>query len=220
MSANALEGDGSLANGSPETRLMVPPRPVQVFASPVGRRGAFADWWSPKTGLPGPGAPWWGVRRGLCCFSGPLPAGGLARRKPSVGVRVQARTPCRMPPHQPAGIAKRAVWFGGSPQRWCRKGDVRCVPRFLTGMPPAARGLRPPLTPRLPWHVGFERSSRAGKNAVRDSGQAIPFLVDRPPSSECRASRRKAPFLDSARWIGPHSQRSPRSGDRRERGTG
>ncbi len=27
----------------------------------------------------GPGArPWWGVQRGLCCFSGPLPAGGLA----------------------------------------------------------------------------------------------------------------------------------------------
>ena len=37
------------------------------------------------------------------------------------------------------------------------QGDIRCVPRFLTGVPPAARG-RGPLDPRLPWHVGFEQA--------------------------------------------------------------
>ncbi len=77
--------------------------------------------------------PWWGVQR----------ATPLARRRPgrrgiSGGVSIQTRTTCRMPPHQPAGIPERAV----SPQRRYHKGDVRCVPRFLTGVPPAARGPR------------------------------------------------------------------------------
>ncbi len=76
----------------------------------------------------------------------PLPAGGPARREMSEGARVQARTRCRMPPHQPAGIAKRAV---RSPQRRCHKAVARCVPRFLTEVPPAsrARNNTAPLTP-------------------------------------------------------------------------
>ncbi|AMV20813.1 hypothetical protein VT03_23125 [Planctomyces sp. SH-PL14] len=61
----------------------------------------------------------------------------LARRRPSrrgmsEGDRIQARTRCRMPPHQPAGNPHRA-WI---PQRRHHKGDVRCVPRFLMEVPP------------------------------------------------------------------------------------
>ncbi len=89
-----------------------------------------------------------------------------------------------MPPHQPAGIAKPAVYVR-SPQRRYHKGDVRCVPRFLMEVPPAARG-RDPLDPRLPWHVGFELwTSAPARTRVR---APAPSLVDRPPSSECTQS--------------------------------
>ena len=74
-----------------------------------------------------------------------------SRREISEGDRVQSRTPCWMPPHQPAASAER-VW---SPQRRSHKEDIRCLPRFLIEVPPAARG-RGPLDPWLPWHVGFE----------------------------------------------------------------
>ncbi len=49
------------------------------------------------------------------------------RREMSEGVRVQARTTCRMPPHQPAGSAKPAVWFGGVLDAGSTKGSsVAC----------------------------------------------------------------------------------------------
>ena len=91
------------------------------------------------------------------------------RRKISEGARVQARTPCRMPPHQPAGIAKQAVlcervlnagstkrtsivYHGSSSKCLRRKGAVMCV--------------WPLGPPQVPSHVGLERSIRAGTGGV------------------------------------------------------
>ncbi len=77
------------------------------------------------------------------------------RREMSEGARVQARTPCRMPPHQPAGIAGRAV----SPQRRFHKGDVRCLPRFLMESASGGKGLGP-LDPGCRGTLGLRWHSR------------------------------------------------------------
>ncbi|AMV20041.1 hypothetical protein VT03_19255 [Planctomyces sp. SH-PL14] len=83
----------------------------------------------------GPGAPWSGDARGTCVVFWPLARRRPDRRVMSEGGCVQARTPCRMPPHQPAGIPPRAV----SSQRRSHKAIVRHLPRFLVESPPAAR---------------------------------------------------------------------------------
>ncbi len=70
------------------------------------------------------GDPWSGDARGEALS----PAGGLGRREMSAGERIQTRTTCRMPPHQPAGTTERVV----SPQRRFHKADARYVPRFLS----------------------------------------------------------------------------------------
>jgi len=62
-----------------------------------------------STGQPGPGAPWWGDARGRI----PLARRRPGRREMSEGARVRTRTTCGMPPHQPTGIAKRAVSIEG-----------------------------------------------------------------------------------------------------------
>ncbi len=89
--------------------------------------------------------PWWGVQRGLCCFSGPLPAGGLARRKPPEKEHVSKRghrVVC--PLTNSRGLQSERCGGRGVLNAGTTKEGVRCVPRFLMGVPPAARGLRTP----------------------------------------------------------------------------
>ncbi len=98
---------------------------------------------------------WWGVQRG----NAPLPAGGrlVGNRRKECGV--QREHGCRRAPHQPAGIAERAV----SPQRRYHKGDIRCEPRFLMARPPAARG-RVPSTPGRRGTLGLSCGTPRGRN--------------------------------------------------------
>ena len=98
----------------------------------------------------------------------------LSRREMSEGGRVQARTPCRMPSHQPAGIVRRTV----NRQRRLHKRDVRCLPRFLTGVPPAARGY--PLDPSGRGTLGLRWHSRVGKDTVRDIPSAPASGTEQP----------------------------------------
>ncbi len=55
-----------------------------------------------------------------------MPAGGLAVERYLKEHVSKPRTTCRIPPHQPARIPRRAV----SPQRRSHKDDIRCVPQF------------------------------------------------------------------------------------------
>ncbi len=83
----------------------------------------------------------------------PLPAGGRLvgnRRKECMSKR---GTPCRMPPHQPAGIAKPVVSIEESSTLVPQRGHPLCatVPHRKRLRRQGGRG---PLDPRLPWHVG------------------------------------------------------------------
>ncbi len=88
--------------------------------SGAGCRGGFVNHRA-SSAEPGPGAPWWGVQRACVVFLALCPPEAWPvehRRKECVS---KPRTTCRMPPHQPAGIAQPAVNFEGvlnaGPQR-------------------------------------------------------------------------------------------------------
>ncbi len=89
-----------------------------------------------------------------------------------------------MPPHRPAGSAKRAV----SSQRSYHKGDIRCVPRFLMEVPPAAKGL--PLDPGCRGTLGLSNGScaRQGRYFAR---QALTALAT-PESTAPRSHDKRA----------------------------
>ncbi len=126
--------------------LSVQRRKRALIRSPAGRgvaevafrMGAFADWWPPNCPT-GSGAPWWESAEGQRPF---------ARRRPLVGrclkESLSKRGQRAVCPSPTRGDSKASGVVGGSPQRWSHKADARCVPRFLTGVPPAARGARPP----------------------------------------------------------------------------
>ncbi len=95
---------------------------------PADWDGAFTMGTASRTGS---GVPWWGMQRG----QRPLARRRPGRREISEGVSVQARTTCRMPPHQPAGIAERAV----SSQRRFHKGGRPLLATVPHRRPPAAR---------------------------------------------------------------------------------
>ncbi len=81
------------------------------------------------------GVPRVGVQGG----ESPMPAGGLACLDLPERASVQARTTCRMPPHQPAGTPERAV----SPQRRFHKG-ASVVYYGSSWKAPGGKGARPP----------------------------------------------------------------------------
>jgi len=102
------------------------------------------------------------------CKGGNAP---LARRRPgrremSEGVSVQTRTTCRMPPHQPAGIAKRAVWCGGVLNAGTTKG-IFVVSHGSSQECLRRQGGETPLTPACRGTLGLSYGSRAGEDAVR-----------------------------------------------------
>ncbi len=90
------------------------------------------------------GVPLVGSAEGPVLFFWPFARRRPGRREMSEGVSVQARTTCRMPPSPIRGDCNASGVFSGSPQRWYHKGSIRCLPRFLMEVPPAARGRVPP----------------------------------------------------------------------------
>ncbi len=104
--------------------------------------------------------------------------------KESVSKRGQ-RAVC--PPHQPAGIAKRAVWCEGVLNAGTTKGTSvvshgsswKCLRRQ------GAEKTFRPLDPRLPWHVGFEQteSCRQGRGSSQRDKPSRPSLTDHHPAN-------------------------------------
>ncbi len=115
----------------------------------------------------------------------------LARRRPgrremSEGVSVQPRPTCRMPPHQPAGIAKPAVLCEGVLNTGPTKGTSVVSHGSSRRCLPAARGR--PLDPGCRGTLGLSYRVVPARSRFEPAGQVIPSLVDQPPSSECTRS--------------------------------
>ncbi len=152
------------------------------------RSGAFADWWSPVLAYRVQGT-LGGVQRGPCCFF------ALARRRPgSVGHRRKdcvssrgQRTVC--PLTNPRGLQSERL-AGGVLNAGTTKRTSVAEQRFLTGLPPAARG-RGPLDPGLPWHIGFEQTELRRQERGLSQRDKPSRPLDRPPSRECTRGVRR-----------------------------
>ncbi len=87
---------------------------------------------------PGPGAPWWGVQ-GATPSCPPEAVSSDTVGRECVSKRGH-RVVC--PLTNPRGLQSQRCGVR-SPQRWYHKGDIRCLPRFLTGSASGGKGWAP-----------------------------------------------------------------------------
>ncbi len=128
----------------------------------------------------------------------PLPAGGLSRRDTVGRSACPSADTVPYAPHQPAGIAKQAVWFEGVLNAGTTKGTPvvyhgsswKCLRR---------QGVRPP-GPRRPWNVGFEQWALCRRGRLPADG----------PSTMASGAPRSLPS-PSGTGGADHARNGPRS---------
>ncbi len=130
------------------------------------------------------GVPWWGVQRG----QRPLARRRPSRREMSEGDRVQTRTTCRMPLHQYAAIAKRAVCFEGVLNAAATKGtSVVDHGSSYEAFAGGKRG-RGPLDPSGRSMLGLSNGSYAGKDAMACMSSKRALNTESPARLSCGLS--------------------------------